>query len=68
MILHELHRGVTYWNGVGGYTENDTYVMYSVLSKYEVRIFQEKLKEKDPDAFVTITKQDQVLGNYEVRL
>lgn len=68
MILHELHRGLTYWNGVGGYTESDTYVIYSVLSKYEVRFLQEKLKEKDPDAFVTVTEQNQVLGNYEVRL
>lgn len=33
-ILHELNRGVTYWKGVGGYTEVDTYVFYSVLSKY----------------------------------
>ncbi len=68
MILHELNRGVTYWKGTGGYTESNTYVFYSVLSKYEVRILQESLKQKDPDAFVIVTEQDQVLGNFEVRL
>ena len=67
-ILHELNRGVTYWKGVGGYTEVDTYVFYSVLSKYEVRILQESLKIQDPDAFVVVTEQDQVLGNFEIRL
>lgn len=67
-ILHELNRGVTYWKGVGGYTEVDTYVFYSVLSKYEVRILQENLKIQDPDAFVVVTEQDQVLGNFEIRL
>ena len=67
-ILHELNSGVTYWKGVGGYTEVDTYVFYSVLSKYEVRILQENLKIQDPDAFVVVTEQDQVLGNFEIRL
>lgn len=67
-ILHELNRGVTYWKGGGGYTEVDTYVFYSVLSKYEVRILQENLKIQDPDAFVVVTEQDQVLGNFEIRL
>ena len=67
-ILHESNRGVTYWKGEGGYTEVDTYVFYSVLSKYEVRILQENLKIQDPDAFVVVTEQDQVLGNFEIRL
>ncbi len=68
VILKELHRGVTYWKGIGGYTDTDTYVIYTVLSKYEVRTLQQKLYEQDPDAFVVVTEQDQILGNYEVRL
>lgn len=68
LILKDIHRGVTYWKGVGGYTESDTYVFYTVLSKYEVRTLQERLRVLDPDAFVVITEQDQILGNYEVRL
>lgn len=68
VILKELNRGVTYWKGTGGYTDTDTYVIYTVLSKYEVRTLQQKLYEKDPDAFVIVTEQDQILGNYEVRL
>lgn len=68
VILKELNRGVTYWKGTGGYTDTDTYVIYTVVSKYEVRTLQQKLNEKDPDAFVIVTEQDQILGNYEVRL
>ncbi len=68
IILKELNRGVTYWEGVGGYTQTNTYVVYTVLSKYEVRILEEKLRQEDPDAFVIVTEQDQILGNYEVRL
>ena len=68
MILKELNRGVTYWEGVGGYTQTNTYVVYTVLSKYEVRILEDKLRQLDPDAFVIVTEQDQILGNYEVRL
>ncbi len=68
VILRELNRGVTYWTGKGGYTDTDTYVIYTVLSKYEVRTLQDKLHQKDPDAFVIITEEDQILGNYEVRL
>lgn len=67
-IIRDIHRGVTYWKGVGGYTQSDTYVIYTVLSKYEVRTLQEKLHELDPDAFVVIAEQDQILGNFEVRL
>ena len=66
--MKELNRGVTYWEGVGGYTQTNTYVVYTVLSKYEVRILEEKLRQEDPDAFVIVTEQDQILGNYEVRL
>lgn len=68
VILKELNRGVTYWKGTGGYTDTDTYVIYTVVSKYEIRTLQQKLNEKDPDAFVIVTEQDQILGNYEVRL
>ena len=68
IILKELNRGVTYWEGVGGYTQTNTYVVYTVLSKYEVRILEEKLRQEDPNAFVIVTEQDQILGNYEVRL
>ena len=67
-IVHDMHRGVTYWQGTGGYTETDTYVIYTVLSKYEVRTLRHRLAEKDPNAFVIVTEQDQILGNYEVRL
>lgn len=65
MILQKLNRGVIHRKGTGEYT--DTYAIYTLLSKYEVQTLQQKLYQKDLNAFV-ITEQDQILKNYEVRL
>ncbi|WP_300258788.1 YitT family protein [Clostridium sp.] len=67
-IINDLQRGTTYWKGVGGYTESDTYVVMSVLSKYEIQYLIQFLEEEDPDAFVVITEGTQIVGNYEVRV
>lgn len=67
-IINDLQRGTTYWKGVGGYTESDTYVVMSVLSKYEIQYLIQFLEEEDPYAFVVITEGTQIVGNYEVRV
>lgn len=67
-IIGEIHRGTTYWKGVGGYTETDTYVLVTVLSKYEIQHLKMMLEKEDPQAFVIVNEGLQILGNYEVRL
>lgn len=67
-IIQELHRGVTYWKGIGGYTEEDTYVLVCALSKYEIAQLSSFLSKADPNAFVLVSEGHQVMGNYEVRL
>ena len=67
-IIHSLHRGATYWKGVGGYTKTDTYVIITVISKYEIQQLKTILEQFDPNAFVIMSEGLEVLGNYEKRL
>ena len=68
VILQQLGRGVTYWKAVGGYTETDTYVIITVISKYEIAPLRQMLLEKDPNAFMIMSEGPDVFGNFEKRL
>lgn len=67
-INHDFKRGVTYWHGQGAYTDEDTEVLVTVVSKYEVRRIKEMIRELDPKAFVIESELDSVSGGYEKRL
>lgn len=67
-IIDDLKRGTTYWKGTGGYTETDTYVIVTVLSKFEITQLKLLLEKEDPQAFVIVNEGLHILGNYEVRL
>ena len=66
-ILHELRRGVTTWDGIGAYTNDDTHIIVTVLSKYELDLLKDLLARIDPNAFVIVQENAQVLGNFEKR-
>ena len=66
-IMHEMRRGVTSWEGIGEYTKEDSHVIVTVLSKYELPILEDILARIDPNAFVIINEGAQVLGNFEKR-
>lgn len=67
-ILTQLNRGTTYWKAIGGYTQTDTFVVTTVISKYEISQLKQILSEKDPNAFVIVSEGPTILGNYEKRL
>ena len=67
-IIESLRRGTTYWKGTGGYTQTDTYVIVTVLSKYEIRQLKQVLAIEDPNAFIIVNNGLEILGNYELRL
>ena len=67
-IIFELNRGVTYWKGFGGYTNEDTNILVSVVSKYEMNQLKEAVLAVDPNAFVIFNEGSQIIGNYEKRL
>ena len=67
--MDEMHRGVTKWEGVGAYTKEDTHVMVTMISKYEIHQIKRLVKSIDPKAFVILSEGCNVVnGNYEKRL
>ena len=68
MIMKDNRRGVTTWIGKGAYTNNETEVLVSVVSKYEVNELKKKIRILDKDAFIIITNVEDVSGGYEKRL
>ncbi|MBQ0005563.1 MAG: YitT family protein [Clostridiales bacterium] len=66
-IMEELRRGVTYWEGTGAYTKQDANILVTVISKYEEPLLKEIVGRVDPNAFVVITDNARVIGNFEKR-
>ena len=66
-VTQRMHRGVTLWEGAGGYTKEDSHILVTVLSKYEEPILQSIIAELDPHAFVIIVENARVIGNFEKR-
>lgn len=67
-ILTDLNRGNTYWKGTGGFTNTDTFVIISVVSKYELYHLKQILIKYDPNAFAIVNEGLEIIGNYEKRL
>lgn len=62
-IIEDLDRGCTALMGKGGYTWQDTYMLYTVLSRKEFIELRTYIKSIDKNAFITITDAREVLGN-----
>jgi len=60
-INNEAIRGVTILNGTGWYTKEDTKIVMSVVKKRETSAIFRKIKEIDPEAFITMGS---VMGVY----
>ena len=66
-ILEEMNRGATTWEGMGAYTREDSHVIVTVISKYEEPHLREVITSIDPDAFMIITDNARVAGNFQKR-
>ena len=67
-ITYGLRRGVTYWRGNGSYTDEDTFVIMTVVSKHEVTRLKQIVHDGDPKAFVILNEGMNVDGHFEKRL
>lgn len=67
-IMEETHRGVTYWDGKGAYTEENQEILCVMINKYELQQMNEIIKRIDPNAFVTFSSGTMVHGGFEKRL
>ncbi len=61
-ILHDLDRGVTILQGIGGYTGKPRAVLYCVVSRSEVAALKALVHEADPRAFMVIGHAYEALG------
>lgn len=68
MIMKDNKRGVTTWTGKGAYTNDETEVLVSIVSRYEIPLLKRKIRKIDKDAFVIISNVSDVEGGYDKRL
>ncbi|MGV3489605.1 MAG: YitT family protein [Tuberibacillus sp.] len=61
-ILTEMDRGVTRWDGYGGFTDDRRPILLCVLSQREITKLKQLVKDIDPDAFVIVANANEVLG------
>ena len=66
-IMNDLGRGVTAWDGEGVYTGEDTNVLVTVISKYEEPHLRELIAAHDEHAFMIISDNTRVVGNFQKR-
>lgn len=67
-IIEQTGRGVTNWDGEGAYTNKTSYILFVMISKYEVGQIKKIVHGIDPDAFMIFTEGCAVEGNFEKRL
>ena len=61
-LLHRLGRGVTMLHGAGGFSGIDKEILYSVVTRLELRKLKEVVLEEDPSAFLTINAVSDIVG------
>lgn len=61
-IINDLERGGTYIPGKGMFNDAEKTIIFTVLNRRELAILQEYIHQVDPDAFVTVTDVNEILG------
>lgn len=61
-IIEELERGCTILHGRGGYTKEDSHILYTVLGRKEFIRLKGYIHDVDQKAFISITHAHEVLG------
>ncbi|MCR4891383.1 MAG: YitT family protein [Lachnospiraceae bacterium] len=62
-LAHFTH-GITVLKGTGGYTGQDTAVLLSVTSSYELHEAIEVMKRADPEVIINVTNTSQFIGKF----
>lgn len=61
-IMQTLHRGATISTARGAYTNEERYLILTIMSRREAVLLQKYVKEEDPQAFITITNTSSIIG------
>lgn len=64
-VQKNLHRGVTVVNNAeGGYSHEKTTILFTIITRFEYNEFKQIMKTTDPKAFVSISENVKILGNF----
>ncbi|MBY0096068.1 YitT family protein [Mesobacillus maritimus] len=61
-LLGNIYRGVTVFDGMGGFTNEKRKILMTVISRYELGVVKTLISEIDSSAFVNITETVEVMG------
>lgn len=65
-IIEKMGRGVTIYQGKGGYGQHDTRknfdILYTVITRLEIRKLTQAIEEIDPDAFIVMNTINDTRG------
>ena len=61
-IITNLLRGVTVVTGKGGYSDQETQIIYTVITLQDLARLKRIIREIDPNAFVVVTETLEVMG------
>ena len=61
-IITKLSRGVTVVTGKGGYSNQETQIIYTVITLRDLARLKRIIREIDPNAFVVVTETLEVMG------
>jgi uncharacterized membrane-anchored protein YitT (DUF2179 family) len=61
-IINDLHRGGTYIEGAGMYKGQERKIIHTVMSRRELSLLLDHIRQVDPGAFVTVTDASEILG------
>ena len=67
LLMANIPHGATIVNSKGGFTNNDSYIIYMVVSTTEIKRSVSVIKELDPHSFVCVTSLHSVYGNFHMR-
>lgn len=67
-LLQESDRGITFWNGYGGYTKAEKEIVLSVVTRDRMDEVLQLIQKTDPEAFVIVSSQIQVYGNFKKQI
>ncbi len=62
-IIHDIERGGTIINVQGMYTGHDKKMIFTNVSRREVHMLKDYIRQIDPNAFITVIDANEILGN-----
>lgn len=67
-IFAKMERGITEWESLGAYTDEESAVLYILISKYEIGRLKHIVLKHDPGAFIVFNEGVRVEGHFLKRL